>query len=300
MACDGLVAKHRALTLMRAADDVDAAVLFINAELIESGRAGWKAHLEAAGRIMALLRPATAADAALRDYMLSDCFCYFILASAFNPSATFNSGPFFQPSLIPGILERAATNSYLCCPPEILETLYAASQLSNAESADGDGAITAAGLALLRRAQAFDIETWATNARSVSYLQHTPIQSRIHAGSAHRLAACLYTLQAIPSLSSVAGHDALADALSDELIFHLSSVPDDDLNFKATTWPTFIAGAEAHGRTRCQWCMDRLRELVNLVPLGFHLHGHGRAARHLGARRPGPPELGPEAQGPEL
>jgi len=81
---DALVAKHKALSLMRdAVRDVDstggdvilaAALFFINVELIESGKHGWKAHLEGAGRIMSLLQPALPGNEALRDYMLSDCF----------------------------------------------------------------------------------------------------------------------------------------------------------------------------------------------------------------------------------
>lgn len=81
---DALVAKHRALNLMRyAIKDIDstggdvvlaAALFFINVELIESGKHGWKAHLEGAGKIMSLLQPVVAGNEALRDYMLSDCF----------------------------------------------------------------------------------------------------------------------------------------------------------------------------------------------------------------------------------
>lgn len=81
---DALVAKSKALTLMRGAVEnikttggdvvLAAALFFINVELIESGKHGWKAHLEGAGRIMSLLQPDSVADTALRDYMLSDCF----------------------------------------------------------------------------------------------------------------------------------------------------------------------------------------------------------------------------------
>ncbi|KAJ6446893.1 poly(ADP-ribose) glycohydrolase [Purpureocillium lavendulum] len=230
---DALIAKHKALTLMRdAVRDVDstggdvilaAALFFINVELIESGKHGWKAHLEGAGRIMSLLQPALPGNEALRDYMLSDCFVYFILGSAFMPAAAFDTGSFFQPSQIPSILGRAAANSYLCCPPEILAILHAASQLSNASTdAHSTDEISSAGLALIQRAQAFDINGWANDVRNISYLQDAPVQSRIHAGSAHRLAACLYILQAIPSLSEMKGHEEVAEALSRDIFEHLS------------------------------------------------------------------------------
>jgi hypothetical protein len=81
---DALVAKHKALRLMHAAvQDIDsvgvdvvlaASLFFINVELIESGKHGWRAHLEAAGKLMNLLEPTEGAARDLRDYMLSDCF----------------------------------------------------------------------------------------------------------------------------------------------------------------------------------------------------------------------------------
>lgn len=81
---DALLAKATALGLMRGAVEnmkttgadviLAAALFFINVELIESGKHGWKAHLEGAGRIMSLLQPTVGAETTLRDYMLSDCF----------------------------------------------------------------------------------------------------------------------------------------------------------------------------------------------------------------------------------
>lgn len=81
---DALVAKHKALRLMHnAVQNIDsvgvdvvlaASLFFVNVELIESGKHGWKAHLEGAGKIMSLLGPAEGTVRDLRDYMLSDCF----------------------------------------------------------------------------------------------------------------------------------------------------------------------------------------------------------------------------------
>ena len=83
MTRDSLVAKHHALKLMSAAlQDLDAfggdvvffaALFFVNVELIESGKDGWRAHLDGACRIMALLQAYPTSNQMLRDYMLSDC-----------------------------------------------------------------------------------------------------------------------------------------------------------------------------------------------------------------------------------
>lgn len=85
---DSLMAKQQALRLMReAVQNIDsvgvdvvlaASLFFINVELIESGKHGWKAHLEAAGRVMSMMGPAEGAIRDLRDYMLSDCLMYVL------------------------------------------------------------------------------------------------------------------------------------------------------------------------------------------------------------------------------
>lgn len=167
-------------------------------------------------------------------------------------------------------MKRATANSYLCCPPEILEILYSASQLSNVKTEDDATAdeVAIAGAELLRQAQMFDIVAWAYDIHNIPYFHEIPVESRIHAGSAHRLAACLYILQAIPCVSTIVG-DGVGETLSHDIFEHLSSIPDEDPNFKATTWPTFIAGAEATDPARRVWVMHRLQRLVVCCPWGF-------------------------------
>ncbi|KAJ3496777.1 hypothetical protein NLG97_g2408 [Lecanicillium saksenae] len=275
---DALVAKHKALRLMHTAvQDLDAtggdvalaaALFFVNVELIESGKHGWRAHLEGAGRIMSLLQPSSASDNALRDYMLSDCFIYFILGSAFMP-IKFQIASYFEASQMSAILDRAAANSYMCCPPTILQILHGASQLSNMQDDTASPAeIEALGLTLMQQAHSFDVAGWANDARTVSYLRGIPIASRIHAGSAHRLAACLYILQVVPAVGAAVGAE-FTKALSRDIFEHLASIPDDDPNFKATTWPTFIVGAEAEDEEQRKWILDRLQRLVVNCPWGF-------------------------------
>ncbi|KAM0275919.1 hypothetical protein ACHAQH_007261 [Verticillium albo-atrum] len=278
---DSLVAKQKALRLLNEAlqnmdnigsDVILAAVLFfINVELIESGKHGWKAHLEGAGRIMAFLPPADPSTEFLRDYILSDCFIYYILASAFMPNSPETSdASYFQSAQISSILQRATANSYLCCPPEILEILLAAAQLSNANTDDeaSSALVTEAGIQLLTRAQSFDIRAWANDILTVTYLANIPIESRIHAGSAHAMAACLYLLQAIPVVRHYLPANT-QELFEQELMHHLSSIPDDDPNFKATTFPTFIAGAETRDPLKQAWVMDRLQRLLRNTPWGF-------------------------------
>jgi hypothetical protein len=277
---DALVAKHKALRLMcRAVENVDtvgadvvlaASIFFINLELIESGKHGWKAHLEGAGRIMSLLGLTGGGPTnELRDYLLSDCFTYFVMASAFTPpTSTVQS--YFESSQIPVMLGRATANSYLCCPPQVLEILYAAAQLSNVIVQDEENVqqVGAAGMDLLHQAQVLDIPAWAIDALNIPYLKDIPLESRIKVGTSHRLAACLYIIQAIEPVHDMV-EPGLAAELSQELLDLLATVPPKDPNFKATSWPSFIAGAGAKDTESRIMIMDRLQTFVRLVPWGF-------------------------------
>ncbi|KAL7934183.1 fungal-specific transcription factor domain-containing protein [Trichoderma chlorosporum] len=275
---DALVAKHTALKLMSSAiqnlDTVNgdvvlaASLFFINVELIESGKHGWRAHLEGAAKIMSFLRLTKAWDSSLRDYLLSDCFIYFILASAFMP-ARYAASLSFESSQIPFVLGKTVANSYLCCPPELMEILHEASQLSNSVLGDEfDEATTMAAMELIDRAQAYDIYAWARDTARALDLPNDVMQSRMHAGASHRLAACIYILQAIPSAGERLGPE-FAAFLTDDLLAHLNMMPVEDPNFKATTWPTFIIGAETRDPVRQKFIMERLRIMTTVCPWGF-------------------------------
>ena len=80
---DALLAKHGALQMMSIAlssfnsissDVTLAACLFLlNVEMLESGKQGWRPHLDGAGRIMSLMYRSPVANDTLRDYIMSDC-----------------------------------------------------------------------------------------------------------------------------------------------------------------------------------------------------------------------------------
>lgn len=175
-----------------------------------------------------------------------------------------------KPEQMPALFKQTAAYSYICSPPEILEVLYTASQLAAAANLDtmATDEAAAAGAALIRKAQSFDIRAWAADLHRLPQFSRIPVESRFHAGSSHCLAACLYTIQAIPDAGAYLGEGA-GERLSKEILEHLAMVPDDDPNFKATTWPTFIAGAEAKDPQTRAWIMNRLRRLLFWCPWGF-------------------------------
>lgn len=160
-------------------------------------------------------------------------------------------------------------NSYMCCPAEILQLLATAAHLSN-EAADDKftGDVAKAGLDLFNTALSFDIDAWAADTSRVPIeRQAMSIQCRKHAGAAHQLSVCLYILRAIPSIHSMipCGH---RDGIGRDLVFHLSSISDDDPNFHSTLWPVFVAGAEAVSLDQQTWILDRFRRIGLVFPWG--------------------------------
>lgn len=163
-------------------------------------------------------------------------------------------------------MKRVEVNSYLSCPPEILHIILVASKLSY-ESPCTDWSLSAAdeALALIDEALAFDIPAWADKLRQNPRVQD--IESRIHIASAHRSAACLYILQALPLVRAVRPVDT--EFLVGDILGHLGQISVDDPYYKATSWPTFIAGAETRDAEKRTWAMKRLLGIWETCPWGY-------------------------------
>ncbi|KAI8402116.1 hypothetical protein FOFC_17421 [Fusarium oxysporum] len=265
---DALVAKHKALQIMPSAiqniithsiDIILAAALFlVNVELLESGKRSWKPHLEGAARILSMTQPLTLLDESLKDYIMSDCIVYSILSLTFNPSAP-NLQNHLESCQILSILDKTA-NSYLCCPPELLNILLMASQLLDSSE---DGVTASSCAALLEQARSVDLDSWAYKLHD----QNT-IRSRFLAGLAHQIAACLYVLQVVPALDNSMDRGT-THTLLEGLYNTLSQIPDNDPNFKATAWPSFVLGATTESQETQSWVIDRLKRMAVVFPWGF-------------------------------
>ncbi|KAK3941397.1 acriflavine sensitivity control protein acr-2 [Diplogelasinospora grovesii] len=268
---DALIAKQNALGLLKAAveqgdsfcRDVILAVMtfFINLELIDGSRDGWVAHIYGAQSFITALLKRQDNDpsspwSGLRDYLISDCLTYHTLSLSLTavtkPTAATSS------NLLITVLERTEANSYLCCPPTILQIIHAASQLP-----PGSAAAPQEAADLIQKASAFDIHSWA------SRLGPSPEQVlsvRQHVASAHRSAAILYILQ---SVSPPYEPCVDADVLLSDTFHHLSLVSEHDNLFKATAWPTFIAGAGTDDPARRAWVLQRLERLWETLLWGY-------------------------------
>ncbi|OJJ64741.1 hypothetical protein ASPSYDRAFT_26720 [Aspergillus sydowii CBS 593.65] len=284
---DALSAKHKALILLRHAledmshIDVDmvAAVvhLFIIFELISPGEDEWKAHVEGALRLISYLHTLEirhASPAALvRDCVTSDCLTYYILGSSLMNTTTL-SDPFLLPGDIIASLTRAEVTSYLSLPTPLLQTLFKACELSNRVSlgemlgADPTPLLNQAN-DLLNTVQSFDVYAWAATLEGGDPFSARTL-SRIHTALAHQNAVRIYILRSVEQISPspVAGL-CETESLVTEIVTHLSLVGLTDPIFKATSWPTFIAGAETDDVVYREWAVTRLREFWNLIPWGY-------------------------------
>lgn len=162
-------------------------------------------------------------------------------------------------------MKRIEANSPWC-PPEILQSILVASQLSR-EKPLTDSSLSAAdqALRLIDQVLAFDIPSWA--AQLPQSPNGSDLQSRVHLASAHRSAACLYILQALPLIRAVRPVDT--DVLVGDILNNLACVGEDDPYFKASSWPTFIAGAETQDPEKRTWSLKRLLAIWEICPWGY-------------------------------
>lgn len=164
-------------------------------------------------------------------------------------------------------MKRVQVHSYyLSCPPEILQIILAASQLTpEAPWTDWTLSVADEALVLIDQALAFDIPSWASQLQQLGNV--TDVESRVHIASAHRSAACLYVLQALPLARAIRPVDT--DFLVADILSHLSSISETDPYFKATSWPTFIAGAETRDPEKRTWLLSRLLAIWDICPWGY-------------------------------
>ncbi|KAJ6447231.1 hypothetical protein O9K51_02006 [Purpureocillium lavendulum] len=276
---DALTAKQTAMlhlrqvldTLDPAGSEVALAAMhfFIRFDLIDlerKGDKGWLTHLDGARSILALLSPAAAAASSssrmLRDCVIADCFIYHALGSTLASGALAARIARYAVEVLP-VLERVETNSYLSCPAAVLQVILRASEFSYESESFGTtltlGAAEEA-LELIHSLREFDMDAWAAKLR-------TDVLSRVHVASAHRGAACLYVLQALPLARAASVVDP--DSLVDEILMHLSQLDEGDPYFKATSWPTFIAGAETRDPDKRMWTLKRLLSIWKICSWGY-------------------------------
>ena len=190
---------------------------------------------------------------------------YHILGSTLATGAIACRIARFAFALLP-VIKRVEANSYLSCPPEILQIILHASQLSyETPCNEWSSSEAEQALKLIDEALAFDIPAWAEGLRKMPNV--SDIESRIHIASAHRSAVCLYILQALPLIRAVRPVDTMF--LVGDILGHLGQIDERDPYFKATSWPMFIAGAETRDGEKRAWTMSRMFAIWETCPWGY-------------------------------
>jgi hypothetical protein len=59
------------------------------------------------------------------------------------------------------------------------------------------------------------------------------------------------------------------DVLVSDILSHLAAMKEQDPYFKATSWPTFIAGAETRDEQKRMWCLKRILSIWDIAPWGY-------------------------------
>ncbi|KAK3950036.1 fungal-specific transcription factor domain-containing protein [Pseudoneurospora amorphoporcata] len=271
---DALMLKSRALHLLRAAisDDtltdqamiLSAIVFLVNLDLIDSGRGGWKAHVEAARRLISSLYLTRAhldgAIAPLVNAIAADCLTYRIYGATISGNTSSSDNTLDDGVVLPYILQNAEAYSYHCAPPAILQMILSASQLCSGSSTtlETDGGVEriATAAALLHKARNFDVQAWVYNINGLPL--DDDLEARVSVASAHRAAACLFVLLSVPEAGLLELPLLEPKDLVQEILGHLSCIPEDHVHLKGTVWPTFIVGAETDDLNERAWCLERL------------------------------------------
>ena len=322
-------------------DAVLATVLFfLNFALVDSGKSGWRAHMQAAARLviaqitdaptktlshgddasggvgmpndgllggvwpelecLEMVQSVTplgkSSELSIRDYVASDSVAYYIwgctLDSLIIPLPGSQESPYVEldPARLLPILRRTEANSYHSCPTDLLLNILCTARLARAVGRQAGRHATPKdmqeGLALLRDAEAFDVQSWVarmcTASAELGFANEQEVEYRKRIAATYRAAACLYVLLAVPGLQSFArsrsagqnGDAGWASAptvedLAATIHHHLSHIRVDSPLFKYTTWPLFIMGVEIASPVRRLWVASRLQEMWDLCPWGM-------------------------------
>ncbi|KAH9905829.1 fungal-specific transcription factor domain-containing protein [Xylariomycetidae sp. FL2044] len=295
-------------------------LFFVNFSLIDSGREGWRDHMRAAGRLLvAARRPSPSRPLGVYDYVASDTVAYYIWSRALDslaswkkqktrgalPSDVGHRHRDWDRADILHILTRTEANSYHSCPARLLYIVLLASRAgedNDGKSTDGTSNQnrTETLIRLLREAQSFDVDRWATEvcARNVAARLDTDeleLGFRTHIAATYRAAVCLYIFLIAPSLQAEIHlrhrrqqhqqqqHPAREDENEEEelpylpntedlaaaILHRLSFIPPPSPFFKYTTWPVFLGGVESASPARRAWVLRRLRAMRDFCPWGM-------------------------------
>jgi hypothetical protein len=119
---------------------------------------------------------------------------------------------------------------------------------------------------LICAAKSFNPRGWAKGLRPPSA---TVIEQRTMIARAHKAAVTIYLSRLLISLYPITKPSCDFEALVTEVLDNISSIDINSALFKATTWPSFIAGAETILVERQHWVARRFQERWEVEPWGL-------------------------------
>jgi hypothetical protein len=161
------------------------------------------------------------------------------------------------------IIEQA--NNCLSCPPILLQAIRDVSRYF--WPCDIGGLPLKENDQLLSIVHAFDPHTWAIALQHVS--SSFDLEKRVHIGFAYKAAVKIYILRATVPMNPISITKGPLEDLVSEIFLHLSYVTPADPFFKATCWPSFIAGAETNNLELRAWVSSRFEKGLQTLPWGY-------------------------------
>lgn len=267
-----LTAKQLALHMLQStingvsSNDLDVTLavilLFIDFELIDTGRDSWTYHIDGAKKLIrAIFESSSLAKAPmspLRRFLISNCLVFDMLGSSLACSL----GPVLDEEVFEGslsLVQDAEGNHCSSFPTVLLRLVQEGARLSQADSLLSPESRQCQVAALLATAQSFNAHKWATQVQPHS--PATDFLPRMHIASAICAAVCIYLSRVFLSLTPTSQPLEDLELLVEDALHHLSYIDATSALFKATPWAAFIVGAETNIPARQEWVARRFLEL---------------------------------------
>lgn len=271
---DSIKAKLRALSLLaraiqtgNASNDIVSIciLLFVHFELMRPESTESRIHLKGAQAIFSDLGPSERAIQTVGNTVISDSVLFDTIELALDPTRAWSSS--IMDSLLP-FFKSIGTSNHITFPLQLLHTFARACKalrFCSAGTTMGTETITGISTAMERIA-AIDARSWAESFHGIHSCTTCPddLEIRIHLCEAHKAASIIFLARAAGLMPAVllASHQA-------RLLEHLEQVSYGQSLFKATSWPTFIAGLEANDERVASELTDRLQFMCSIIPYDF-------------------------------
>ncbi|KAF3051254.1 hypothetical protein E8E11_009903 [Didymella keratinophila] len=271
---DSIKAKLRALSLLAEAiqtgdassDIVSTCVLlFVHFELMRPESTESRIHLKGAHALFSHLRPSKRAIQTVRNTVISDSILFDTMELAIGHTRPWSSSIMY--SLLP-LFESIDSSNHITFPLEMLHTFTGACKAIRLFPLGMtlDTETIAEFSIAMERIEAIDARGWAESFNRIHLCTSCPsdVEIRMHLCKAHKAASIIFLARATGLMPATS-----LDTHQGRILEHLEQVPFGQSLFKATSWPTFIAGLEASEERVASGLTDRLQFMCSIVPYDF-------------------------------